>query len=331
MFPDARLQCRPFGGGEVDVSLEVSRDGGAWTPVTTVATTGAGSVTYPWVVTGPPARARIRASWVANPSVADDSDTDFIVAPRITVTAPNTAVTWGAGSTRTITWTHNLGTSEAVNIGLSPDAGATWVTVAVGMVNTRPTKGSYTGPLPSFASTRALIRVRHASDPTASDVSDVLFRLDPLAVMRKQAAVGDRDCEIRVRLALDQNLIRDGVITDGEMLYPHIELVARTQKIEQCSVPFGMVNTNHARFRRGNALLGDTWRIAAVVVLLYAGLLHRVGWRGKPTVHGHVKQSTSVAHCFSACAPRPDLPATTNHQRASVSKTVGVSSMFKVG
>jgi hypothetical protein len=44
-----------------------------------------------------------------------------------------------------------------------------------------------------------------------------------------------------------------------------------------------------------------------------------------------VKQSTRVAHCLGACAPPHDLPSTTNHQRASVFKTVGVSSMFRVG
>jgi len=61
----------------------------------------------------------------------------------------------------------------------------------------------------------------------------------------------------------------------------------------------------------------------------YIGIGHV--WREKPKVHGSVKQSTRVAHCLGACASPRDLPSTTNHQRRSVFKTVGVSSMLNVG
>ena len=57
----------------------------------------------------------------------------------------------------------------------------------------------------------------------------------------------------------------------------------------------------------------------------------RHAWRGTPKVHGQVKQPTRVANCLGACAPPHDLPSTTHDQRGSVSRTVGVSSMFNVG
>ena len=62
-----------------------------------LTTTGA-SVTYAWTVTGPPAAGvRIRARWAADATVFDVSDVGFTILPSITVTAPNTSVTWGAG------------------------------------------------------------------------------------------------------------------------------------------------------------------------------------------------------------------------------------------
>ena len=48
---------------------------------------------------------------------------NFAIIDRITITAPNTAVTWTIGSTRSITWTHNLGAAAAVDIDVSRDGG----------------------------------------------------------------------------------------------------------------------------------------------------------------------------------------------------------------
>jgi hypothetical protein len=165
-------------------NIDVSRDGGAtWGPVTTFTTTSATSGTYPWVVSGPPTKqARIRVSWTVDPSVTDISDVNFTILPRVTVTAPNTAVTWGAGSTRNITWTHNLGTGGTVNIDFSPDNGATWSPVAVGVASATATTGTYTGPMPTTETTQGLIRVSPTIDATSGDVSDVPFTLATPAV-----------------------------------------------------------------------------------------------------------------------------------------------------
>jgi YVTN family beta-propeller protein/VCBS repeat-containing protein len=161
------------------VSLDVSRDSGStWSAITTVTTTSATSGSYSWLVTGPPtSQARIRATWASQPALFDVSDVNFTITPRVTVTAPNTAVTWGAGSTRTITWTHNLGTAATVDIAFSPDNGATWVPLALRVANATATTGAYTGPLPATLTTQGRIRVSWSSDVTESDVSNVAFTL----------------------------------------------------------------------------------------------------------------------------------------------------------
>src|SRR5712691_5709495 len=75
-------------------------------------------------------------------------------------------------------------------------------------------------------------------------------------------------------------------------------------------------------YRRGASVFDDLDAVNSVIGQV---------WRGMPKVHGQVKQPTRAANCLGACVPRHDLPSTTNHQRRSVFKTVGVSSMFSVG
>ena len=171
-----------FGTGEV-VSLDLSRNNGAsWTSLGTLTTTASASGTLPWTVTGPlTSQALIRATSVANPSVTDVSNVDFSILSRVTVTAPNTAVSWTAGSNHTITWTHNYGTTGTFDIDVSADGGATWNSMAPGVQASTATAGTFTGPLPmTVASTAALVRVSasgQSADPTQSDTSDVPFTL----------------------------------------------------------------------------------------------------------------------------------------------------------
>ena len=105
-----------FGTGQ-RVAVDVSRDAGAtWTSINPAfVTTSSTSGTVPWVVTGPiTSTARARVTWSGNPAITSASPVNFTVLDRITVTAPNTAVTWTVGSTRSITWNHNLGTGTNV-------------------------------------------------------------------------------------------------------------------------------------------------------------------------------------------------------------------------
>ena len=146
--------------------MDVSRDGGAtWTSVNPAfVTTSSTSGTVPWVVTGPvTSTARARVTWSGNPAVTSASPVNFSVIDRITVTAPNTAVSWTIGSTRSITWTHNLGTGTTVNIDVSRNGGATWTPVAANVANSSATAGSYSWVVTGPATTQARIRVSNAA------------------------------------------------------------------------------------------------------------------------------------------------------------------------
>jgi hypothetical protein len=161
------------------VSIELSRDGGAtWGAIGSMTTTSATSGTFAWVVTGPTtSNAVVRVSWASDAVVNDSSDLSFTITPRTKVSAPNTAVSWAAGTTRTVSWTHNLGVGGLVDIAFSPDSGATWTTVASNVASSAATSGSVSLAMPATQTTQALIRVSPSADPATGDASDVSFTL----------------------------------------------------------------------------------------------------------------------------------------------------------
>ncbi len=169
-----------LGAGQT-MAFDFSADDGAtWAELTQATTGTSNAVTYSWVVALPTtSSARIRGRWVASPAVADASDVAFRIIPRISVTAPNTTLTWGAGSTRTVTWMHNLGTSEPVDIAFSADAGATWTTLATGVVNASATTGNTAVVLPDTPTTTGLVRISQTSNPAHFDTSDAFITLAP--------------------------------------------------------------------------------------------------------------------------------------------------------
>ena len=167
-------------GAAESVRLEWSADGGTtWTPLANSVPNGTNtSGSFNWTVTGPVTNAaRIRVVWTKDSAVQDMSDVNFRVASRITVTAPNTNVTWGAGSVRTVTWNHNYGAAQTFDIAFSPDNGATWSQVASGIPAATATTGSYSGQMPTNVTTQALMRVSPAGNAGDGDVSNVPFTL----------------------------------------------------------------------------------------------------------------------------------------------------------
>ena len=112
------------------------------------------------------------ASATSTPSTTTVS----VVNPTITVTAPNTTVNWGVGSTQTIAWTHNLGLGSAVIVDVSRDGGTTWSVLASPVTNGSAAAGSYVWVVTNPATAAARIRVRTASG-AASDDSDTNFTI----------------------------------------------------------------------------------------------------------------------------------------------------------
>src|SRR4029077_3643326 len=107
----------------------------------TAGTTGS----FSWLVTGAvTATARVRVSWRANAAVQDVSEVNFRIGSRIAVTVPNTAVTWAAGSTRTISWSHDYGTAQRFDLAFSADGGASWSPLTSNVPAATATTGTYT-------------------------------------------------------------------------------------------------------------------------------------------------------------------------------------------
>jgi hypothetical protein len=90
----------------------------------------------------------------------------------LTVTAPNGAESWAAGSTQTIQWSSS-GVSGNIRIDLSRDGGATWTTLFTSVANSGSQSWTVMGP----ATTQARIRVSSVNTPSVSDVSDANFTI----------------------------------------------------------------------------------------------------------------------------------------------------------
>jgi len=165
-------------GLDSGVNVDVSRDGGAtWTPIATGvknATATAGS--YNWTVTGPATTAaRVRVSWVDG-TANDTSNVNFSIAdPRVTVTIPNTAVTWAIGMTYAIRWTYNVGPNTHYKIELTRD-GSTWEVLNPDFVSANATADRWNWTVTGPVTTTARVRVSWL-EGTASDTSNVNFRI----------------------------------------------------------------------------------------------------------------------------------------------------------
>jgi M6 family metalloprotease-like protein len=158
--------------GTVNIHINRSYSGGTWESIV-AGTTNDGS--HAWTVTSPlTTAARIRVTSVTYPTVSDVSDENFTIANRsITVTSPNTAVTWISGESNTITWT-SANITGTVNIHINRSySGGTWEQIIAGT----PNDGSHAWTVTSPLTTAARIRVTSVSYPTVSDVSDADFTI----------------------------------------------------------------------------------------------------------------------------------------------------------
>jgi probable HAF family extracellular repeat protein len=166
-------------GAGFDVEIDVSRDAGStWSRIETVTTSTSATVSYPWLVTGPPsAQALIRVGLAAQPAVSDTADVTFTLTPSVKVTAPNIAVTWGAGSMRTVSWTHNLSPAETVNVDFSGNGGVSWLPLSLGVANATATTGTAAVALPPLTTSQGVIRVSPTARPADGDVNDAPITL----------------------------------------------------------------------------------------------------------------------------------------------------------
>lgn len=124
-------------------------------------------------------RCTVRDNATTSGGTASDNRTLTVSGAALTVTSPNTNVSWVGGSTQTITWTPggSAALSPNVNIRLSTDGGNSYFagTSTLLLANT-PNDGTQTVTLPGVVSSTARIFVE-ASTGNFFDVSNVNFAI----------------------------------------------------------------------------------------------------------------------------------------------------------
>ena len=110
--------------------------------------------------------------------------------PTVTVTSPNGAEDWKAGSTHAITWTasDNVGVT-AIDLAWSSDGGVTYPnTIATGLANT----GTYSWTVPDVPGTTARVRVtaHDAASNSATDASNANFTISRWSITASAGSGG---------------------------------------------------------------------------------------------------------------------------------------------
>jgi hypothetical protein len=159
------------------VRVEVSHDGGtSWTVLGEVANATATTGSLDWLTAEPlTASARVRVVWIANAEVVGQTGNFTIAPPSVVVTSPNGANTWFVGSTRTITWSHNLGAQASVRIELSRDGGASWSVLAASQPSSGPMTGAFNWTVSLPRTSQGRVRVTWTVNDAATDQSDSSF------------------------------------------------------------------------------------------------------------------------------------------------------------
>jgi hypothetical protein len=111
--------------------------------------------------------------------ILDDVTLEYINA-LITITSPNTAVSWQTGASQNITWTSvGLPGSDTVKINYSTDAGSTWKLIAASVT---ATNGTYPWTVPEDQTAQARIKVTSNTLPAVYDISDVNFTIGGIKI-----------------------------------------------------------------------------------------------------------------------------------------------------
>jgi hypothetical protein len=89
----------------------------------------------------------------------------------MTVTAPTGSSNWTIGSTRTISWTNNLGATATVRLEVSRDNGSTWSQIAASVQNSSASGGSFSWVVTGPATANGRIRASWTSNTSVTDNS----------------------------------------------------------------------------------------------------------------------------------------------------------------
>jgi M6 family metalloprotease-like protein len=157
------------------VKIEINRSysTGTWS---VIAARAINSGSYRWRVSGAnTTTARIRVTGLRHPAATGLSANNFTIGNRrITVTAPNSAVTWNSGTTYPITWTTSYMGPESVRVELNRNyPSSAWEVLQ----NATPNNGVWRWVASGAAATRARIRVIGTIHNGVADTSNVNFSI----------------------------------------------------------------------------------------------------------------------------------------------------------
>ena len=157
------------------VRIELSRDNGV--SYTALTTSAPNNGSFAWTATGATTTsAFVRVSANGTPAASAVSGKFSLVAATLTVTSPNTLVTWLVGSVHAITWTHNVGASATFKLEVSRNSGSTWSLITAAAPG-GATSGSYNWTVASPRSDTSRIRVTSTGNTAVKDTSNVNFRI----------------------------------------------------------------------------------------------------------------------------------------------------------
>jgi hypothetical protein len=158
------------------VRIDLSRNGG--TTYSSLATSAPNNGSFTWTVAGTAtSSAIVRVS--SNGTTAVGISGKFsLVAATVTVTSPNTAVTWLVGSVHAVTWTHNMGTGALFKIEVSRNSGSSWSLVTGAASSSGATSGSYNWTVSAPRTSTARIRVTWTTNTAVTDTSNVNFKIN---------------------------------------------------------------------------------------------------------------------------------------------------------
>ncbi|MCX5702216.1 MAG: hypothetical protein NTW64_04485, partial [Candidatus Omnitrophica bacterium] len=167
-------------GAITNVKLIYSTDGGTTYPEATntiVASTPAENMSYSWTIPDAITNlARVKIVFLADETVFDESNANFVIKGSVTVGTPNGGESWIVAENRNITWTRT-GSFANVKLEYSTNGFVNESQTVTITASTPASDLSYPWAVADAISTGVKVRVSDAANSSVSDVSNGVFTI----------------------------------------------------------------------------------------------------------------------------------------------------------
>ncbi|MCX5702217.1 MAG: hypothetical protein NTW64_04490 [Candidatus Omnitrophica bacterium] len=168
-------------GSIANVKLEYSTNGGSTYPNLIIASTPAGSGSYPWTIPDAISTTlKVKITNVDDADVFDVSNDNFTIVGSLTLTAPDGGESWVINTSQDITWTRT-GSISSVKLEYSTNGGSTYPNVII--ASTNAATGIYPWTIPDAPSTLARVKITNTADSSVFDNSSANFRIRGLLTL----------------------------------------------------------------------------------------------------------------------------------------------------